>query len=342
MGEECGEGDGKEKVLRLGLLGCADIAVRRTLPALESASGVRLAAVASRDPDRAAAVADAFGAEPVADYAALLARADVNAVYIPLPPGLHHAWAVRALSAGKHVLVEKPTAMTWAETEDLVRRARERGLVLMENMTFPQHRIHHWVRGMLDQGELGELRVLQAEFGFPPRPPEDFRYRSDLGGGALLDVGVYPLQAARLFLGEDLTVAGAVLTRDHSHDAVVSGSVLLSAPGGRTAHLSFGFQHAYRCSYTLWGSTGQLTVERAFTPPPDFTPTVRVTAQDGARQFAGPADDQFRATMSVFVRAVRDPDEAARQAEGLLKQACLVQAVAQSATVSVAEATPDL
>lgn len=317
--------------VRIGLLGCADIALRRTLPALRAEEGVELAAVASRDAGRAAEVAAEYGADAVADYAALLARSDLDAVYVPLPTGLHGQWVARALRAGLHVLSEKPLCTTRAEAAGLVALARSRGLVLMENLTFPQHPVHQRVRELLDDGRIGELRVFQGEFAFPPLPSTDFRYRRGLGGGALFDAGVYPLRAARLFLGEELAVAGSTLGYDADHDADLSGGALLSAPGGRTAHVAFGFQHAYRCSYTLWGSRGRITVERAFTPPPDHAPLIRLEGPDGARELHGPPGDQFRATLAVFARALRDPDAAGRLADEVLRQAELVDRVAAAA-----------
>ncbi|MFG3051484.1 Gfo/Idh/MocA family protein [Kitasatospora sp. NPDC048239] len=321
-------------VIRFGLLGCASIALRRTLPALRAAQGAELVAVASRDPARAERVAAEYGAEAVADYVALLARPDVDAVYIPLPTGMHHAWTARALAAGKHVLAEKPLAARYADAAELVSLAEARGLVLMENLTFHRHQVHQQVRRLVDDGRIGELRVFQGEFAFPPLAGSDIRYRRELGGGALLDAGVYPLRAARMFLGEDLDVVGASLAESPGHGVDVNGGVLLSAPGGRTAHLSFGFQHAYHCSYTLWGSEGRLTVDRAFTPPPDFAPPIRLERADGTTEFAGAADDQFRATLDAFVRAVADPDEAAASAEEILRQARLVDRVAAVAAAS--------
>lgn len=317
--------------VRIGLLGCADIALRRTLPALRAEEGVELVAVASRDAAKAARVAAAYGADAVTDYDALLARPDLDALYIPLPTGLHSHWAARAIAAGLHVLSEKPLCTGHAEAAELVAAARSRGVVLMENLTFPRHPVHQRVRELVDEGRIGEVRVLHAEFAFPPLPATDFRYERGLGGGALFDAGVYPLRAARLFLGDDLTVVGATLDHGADHDVDVSGGVLLSAPGGRTAHVAFGFQHAYRCSYTLWGSRGRITVDRAFTPPPDHAPLIRLDLPGGSEEFAGPVGDQFRATLAAFARALRDPEAAGRLADEVLAQASLVDRVAAAA-----------
>jgi NDP-hexose-3-ketoreductase len=319
--------------LGLGVLGCADVAWRRTLPSVQQVPGLRLVAVASRDRRKAAGFTERFGGEPVEGFAGVLERDDVDAVYVPLPTALHAEWAGRALRAGKHVLVEKPLAATAAEAVDLVRAARERGLVLMENFAFLHHSMYTTVRGLLDAGTIGELRTVVSEFAFPPLPDGDIRYRPELGGGALLDAGVYSVRAALAFLGSGLDVCGACLRIDGGSGVDVAGTALLSAPSGATAQLSFGFIHSYRCSYVLWGSTGRIAVDRAYTAPDTFAPTVRVETAQGTEQLVLPPDAQFANLLAGFVTAVHgesDTDRQRREA-AIVEQAELVEHIAGQA-----------
>src|SRR5204863_9324953 len=136
----------------------------------------------SRDGDRARSVARQYGCAAVEGYEALLDRPDVDAVYLPVPTGLHAVWTARALQAGKHVLAEKPLATTREEASELGALARSRDLVLMENYMFVHHSQHRAVRDLVDGGAIGELRVFSAAFGFPPGPATDIRYRPELGG----------------------------------------------------------------------------------------------------------------------------------------------------------------
>ncbi|HEX6967815.1 MAG TPA: Gfo/Idh/MocA family oxidoreductase [Micromonosporaceae bacterium] len=290
--------------VRLGLIGCADIALRRVLPAVARLPGVELTAVASREAARAAAVAQRFGGEPVVGYAKLLRRPDVDAVYLPLPTGLHAEWIRRALAAGKHVLAEKPLTTSARETAELVAIARDRGLVLMENYMFVHHSQHATVRRMLEEGVIGELRAFSATFTIPPRPPTDIRYAAELGGGALLDVGGYPVRAAQLFLGGDLVVVGAYLRHDPDVGVNVGGAALLATSDGVTAQVAFGMEHMYTSSYQLHGSAGRILVEHAFTPPAAHRPVVRIDRQDHVEQFVLPGDDQYLAAVAAFVTAV--------------------------------------
>lgn len=258
--------------VRVAVLGCADIALRRMLPAMAASADVELIAVASRDAHKANETARRFGCAAVHGYDALLARDDVDAVYVPLPAALHDVWVEAALRAGKHVLAEKPLTTSQVRTAELLRLASARGLALVENVLFVHHGQHAAVRALVRDGAIGQTRSLQASFAVPARPEHDIRYRAALGGGALWDVGVYPVRAALYLLGSPLTVAGAVLMSDPGREVDTSGAALLRSEAGAVAHLTFGIGHAYHSGYELRGSEGRITVDRAFTPPPTTGP----------------------------------------------------------------------
>jgi dTDP-3,4-didehydro-2,6-dideoxy-alpha-D-glucose 3-reductase len=294
--------------LRLGLLGCGDIAARRTLPALRRTPGLELAAVAARDPRRAASFADRFGGVALSSYDELLAGDGTEAVYLCLPTMLHAEWAERALRAGKHVLVEKPLATCGPDAEKLFALAAERGLVLLENFMFLHHGTQRRVSELLAAGTLGELRAVSAAFTIPPRPEGDTRYDPALGGGALLDNGVYPLRAALRLLGADLTVAGAVLRHSERYGVDTGGAVLLARTDGATAQVRFGMEHHYRSWYEIQGSAGTLAVDHVYTTAPDVSPVLRLTVGMEHTEIPVPAEDHFEAVLRFFAAAVRDRD----------------------------------
>jgi NDP-hexose-3-ketoreductase len=334
-------GEGGRAPVRVGVLGCASIAWRRTLPAMVAAPNLTVAAVASRDLAKAERFAAAFGAEAVHGYQELLERTDIEAVYLPLPTGAHHEWVARALRAGKHVLAEKPLATTAAEAAELVELAAKSELVLQENFMFLHHGQHRRVRELLDAGAIGELRSFTAAFGIPPLPAQDVRYVPELGGGALLDVGVYPIRAAQLFLDGVLSVRGAARTVDPVTGVDLAGSALLAAPGGATASLQFGFQHHYRNAYELWGSAGRISVDRVFTPPGTWAPILRVERPNEVEELVLPAEDQFLAVVTAFGATVREPGRATlNDGAAMLRQARLVDAVRGAATTVAAPDDP--
>ncbi len=320
-------------VVRMGVLGCASIALRRVLPAMMEAEGIELTAVASRDPAKAREVARRFGCAAADGYDDLLDRPDLDAIYLPLPTGLHAHWASRALAAGKHVLSEKPLSCDHATALGLVNQAKTAGLWLMENYMFLHHGQHEKVRNLIADGRVGELRVFTASFGIPPLDASDVRYRPELGGGALLDVGVYPIRAATYFLGSQLRVVGSLLRLDPTRGVDVAGHALLATPAGVTAELSFGFEHAYRSCYSLWGDQGRLSLDRAFTPPPTWQPLIRIESGDRSEELALPADHQFRNIAESFARSILRDEDYTAAAEAITRQAQLVDQVRSNAAV---------
>ncbi|TCO62045.1 Gfo/Idh/MocA family protein [Actinocrispum wychmicini] len=312
--------------VRMATLGCASIAWRRMLASMAAHPDVELVAVASRDRAKAERFAARFACEPVTGYDELLARDDIEAVYVPLPVMLHAEWVEHALRAGLHVLCEKPLAGCFAETERLVKLAQQLDLTLMESLMFTRHSQHHTVRELVGAGTIGEIRGLTADFGFPPRPPTDMRYHP-VGGGALTEIGVYPVRTALLYLGDGVQVVGATARRDRRLGVDLSGSALLVGPDGTPAHLTWGMEHGYRSAYELWGSSGRIVVEWAYTPPASHAPVIRIEQQDRREWRTLPPDDQFGNVLTTFVRAVRTGREGDLQGEEVLRLADLMQRV---------------
>ncbi|MEV5121811.1 Gfo/Idh/MocA family oxidoreductase [Streptomyces decoyicus] len=305
--------------VRFGALGTSSFGWRRVLPAMALCSQTEIVAVAGRSPERAQRFADRFGCASSATEA-LLEREDIDAVYISLPPSLHGEWAARALHAGKHVLVEKPIATTAAEARAVVALAEDRDLVLRENFMFLHHPQHDAVAAMIAQGRLGGLRAFRGAFCFPPLPEQDIRYVPELGGGALLDAGVYPLRAATMLLGPGLRVAGATTRVRRSDGLDLSGQALLVSPSGVLASVEFGFEHAYGSSYSLWGERAKLAVDRAFTPPAGHQPVLELEEQDHAEKFTLPAADQLNRSLAGFSEAVAAGGAAASPLEARWRQ----------------------
>jgi NDP-hexose-3-ketoreductase len=326
-------GASRPNPLRFGVLGGADIAVRRVLPALVADPATQVSALASRDADRAEELARRFGARPVHGYAALLARPDVDAVYVPLPAALHAEWVERALDAGKHVLAEKPLTTCAATTRRLLHLARRRGLVLRENVLFVHHPQHEKVRNLLAEGAVGTLQEFRATFTVPARPAGDIRLDPALGGGALLDTGVYPLRAAVHLLGDELRVVGASLRSAPGDEVDTSGGALLRRSDGVHAHVSFGIDHAYRSAYELTGTTGRISLEHAFTPPADHRPRLVLTRGRDVRELLLEPFDQVAGAVASFAEAVhtRDAGAANEATAGSWRQAMLLEAVRTAA-----------
>ena len=313
----------------VGVLGCADIAWRRVLPAFLADRHVQVVAVASRTGERAAKFAAEFGCAAVVGYQRLLDRDDIDAVYLPLPSSLHARWIKRALESGKHVLTEKPATTSTEDTAELVALAEAGGLVLMENFMFLHHSRHDRVSRLLADGAVGAVRGFHSTFTIPARPAGDIRLDASLGGGALLDNGAYPVRAAQLLLGPDLEVAGAHLMTDPRHGVDIAGSALLYRSDGVTAQLTFGMDHHYLSDYHVHGTSGRLSVDRAYIAPPDLATEITVARHGGVDRVRLPAEDQCAKTVAAFVAAVRTgtcPDAGA-----MLRQARMIDEIREHA-----------
>ncbi len=292
------------------------------IPALCASEHAHLVAVASRSEQTASATVAQFGCEGVVGYDALLARADLDAVYIALPIGLHHAWAVAAARRGLHVLCEKSLAGTLAECEEIVACAQQEGVALLEGFAYRFHPNHAAVRDAIADGAIGDPIQVRACFGFPPLA-DGHRYDPALGGGSLNDAGAYCVHAARLLFGaEPLSISATLDCGAHAVD--VHGAALLDFGAGRSAVLGFGFDNMYRNLYEVWGTTGVLTLNRVFSIPPNMQATLEIARQDGVERRPLPAADHFLAQVDAFCIGAHDPaavqawrDEALAQARAM-------------------------
>ncbi len=255
--------------VRWGVLGTADIAVRKVIPAMQGSEWSRVAAIASRSEDRAAEVAQALDIPRAhGSYGDLLADADIEAVYIPLPNSLHAEWALAAAEAGKHVLCEKPMALSALEAQRMIDGAREAGVKLMEAFMYRFHPLWSEVRRLVDDGAIGEVLAIQSFFSYRNMDPGDIRNMPDFGGGALYDVGCYPVNVARMLFGSEPSQVSAAIRRDPSFGTDVVTSAILDFDG-RHATFTCSTQIEDDQRVHIQGTEGRLLVEIPFNIPPD-------------------------------------------------------------------------
>ena len=252
--------------VRWGIIGTANIARGAFLPALRAAGGIP-AAVAGRDLARAEQYAQANGVQrAVAGYQNLIEDGDVDALYIALPNSLHARWTISALEAGKPVLCEKPLCGVLADTERVLEVAKRTGTLLWEAFVFPFNEHLRHVRTLLDDGVIGELREIQSDFHFRVTRPDNIRLSADLEGGALRDVGCYPVRLAQEFFGEHESAWAACEPGGSGIDIDTWGS--LGYADGRRLLLSCGMRRGYDTFSRLLGTAGQIHLSNPFHPGP--------------------------------------------------------------------------
>ena len=329
-------------MIRIGVLGTSGIAERRMIPAIRKETSFQYAGVAFstreemgfegteadfapllvQKQEKAERIRNRFGGRSYTGYEMLLADPDIDAVYIALPPAMHAVWIRAALLRGKHVLAEKPFTTREEDTREMVELANRWDLALIENYGFGLHAQMGLIRQWMEDGMIGEMRMVRAAFGFPHRDNDDFRYKLALGGGALLDCGGYTLKAGTLMLGMETEVVTASSTVTDGHEVDVFGSATLRRPDGLCAQLAWGMDQSYRCELEIWGSRGMITAPRIFTAPDGFpAPVILKTGTETVEKKA--ADDQFQRILERFAHCVREENTRRCVMDEILRQASL-------------------
>jgi predicted dehydrogenase len=264
--------------LRWGILSTADIGRQKVIPAIQRARRCRVAAIASREAGRAEQVAAGLGIATAHDsYEALLADAEVDVVYIPLPNHLHLEWTLKAIAAGKHVLCEKPLALNASDAARMVDAAEAAGVVLMEAFMYRLHPSWVAVREMVAAGRIGRLTAIQSWFSYYNDDPANIRNIAAAGGGALYDIGCYCINLSRTLFGGEPSRVQASVVRDPASGVDILTSVILDFPAG---------QATFTCSTRVetdqrvhvYGTTGRISVAIPFNIPPNRPTEVHVVA----------------------------------------------------------------
>jgi predicted dehydrogenase len=331
--------------VRWGVLGCAAIAVRKVIPAMQGGEGSEVVALASRDPAKAKETAARLGIpKAYGSYEALLADPAIEAVYIPLPNHLHVPWSIKAAEAGKHVLCEKPIALDAAEARKLLEARDRTGVKMQEAFMVRTH--PQWLKAVeiVRSGRIGTLRSVFGFFSYFNRNPANVRHRPEWGGGALLDIGCYPVTASRWMFGEEPRRVLGLVENDPDFQVDRLSSAILDFPSGQSV-FTCGTQLVGHQRMEFLGEKGRVEIEVPFNAPNDRP--CRVHVDDGsllARRMSGgpeegsgretiqiPPCDQYRIQGDLFSRAVREHREAPVPLEDAVRNMAVLDALFRSA-----------
>lgn len=331
--------------VRWGILSTANIGPTKVIPAMQRGEWTEVTAISSRDLGKARQTAERLGIpRAYGSYEELLADGDIDAIYNPLPNHLHVPWTIKAAEAGKHVLCEKPISMNAAEARRLI-DVRDRTRVKIQEAfmvrTHPQ-----WLnaRELVKSGRIGELRAITGFFSYFNRDPNNIRNKPEIGGGALMDIGCYPITMSRfIFAAEPLRVLASV-ERDLEMGTDRLMSAILDFPAGQ-ASFTCSTQLASYQRMQLCGTHGRIEIEIPFNAPPDQA--TRFFIHDGAdlggrnpevRQF--PACDQYTIQADLFSQAIRENSEQAIPLEDAVKNMAVIDALFRSEASSTWESVP--
>ena len=298
-------------MLSWGVLGASKFAIEIMIPALQQAAEVRVHGIASRERAKAEAVAEQFGlAQAYGDYESMLADPAIDVVYNPLPNHLHVPWTEKAARAGKHVLCEKPIALSAAEAASLIPIRDETGLQIQEAYVVIHHPQWQRVRELVRAGRIGRVQVIQGWFSYHLDDPDNIRNKRAMGGGGLLDIGVYPLLTGRYVFGAEPVRVFAAMERHAEWDVDVLTTATLQFPSGilsfTCATLLSGHQHMM-----IHGDKGRIEVPDPFAQSPSREAQIKVYGTgeiwepDRAEIETVPKVNQYVPQAEAFCAAVR-------------------------------------
>jgi predicted dehydrogenase len=322
--------------LRWGVLGVAGIATRKVIPAMQKGEWSTVTAIASRDLARAQAAAAALGIpKAYGSYEALLADPEIDAVYNPLPNHLHVPWTTRAAEAGKHVLCEKPIALSAAEARTLLDVQARTGVRIQEAFMVRSHPQWLGARSLVAEGRIGDLRAMIGVFSYFNDEPSNIRNVPAFGGGALMDIGCYLVNTSRFITGREPTrVAGAV-QRDPRFGTDRLTSLLLDFDGVHLAG-SCSTQMVPSQRMQIFGTSGRIDIVIPFNAPPDRA--CEVIVDSGKDLFGGgqerltfPVCDQYTIQGDRFSKAVLDRTDVPEPLEDSIRNMECMEAVFRSA-----------
>jgi predicted dehydrogenase len=300
-----------ENKVQWGVLGAANIALKKVIPAMQRGEASQVAAIASRDIKKSRRAADQLGVRKAyGTYEELLADPEIEVVYNPLPNHLHVPWTIKAAEAGKHVLCEKPVALNAEEARTLLEVRNRTGAKIEEAFMIRTHPQWIGVLERIKQGRIGSVRSVSGAFSYNNRDPKNIRNIADFGGGALMDIGCYLVYTSRLIFAQEPHRVSAVIVEDHEMRTDVVTSGVLDFPAG---------QSVFTCStqvvpyqrVQIFGTAGRIEVEIPFNAPPDKPCRIFV---DAGSDLAGrdaevvefPVCDQYTIQGDLFSKSVRE------------------------------------
>ncbi|MGY8827792.1 MAG: Gfo/Idh/MocA family protein [Candidatus Latescibacterota bacterium] len=319
-------------IVRYGVLSTAQIALNRHVPAAAAADNAAVVAIASRSLDKAQAVAEQHGiARAYGSYQELIDDGEIDAIINPLPNHLHCEWTVKAAEAGKHILCEKPLAVSVEQAQEMIDAAAANGVQLMEAFTHRFNPQMQYARRLIQEGEIGQITSARAELTFALKDWEnDVRANKELAGGALMDAGCYCVSAIRFALNEEPVRAQAFqrIRQPNGIDAMTSA--LLQFAGGAVGHVLTSMEQPFRCQLAVVGSYGLVLVPNMF----DEQGIVQIVVGGKKREEKFSGVDRFRMQIERFSACVlqdKVPEFSPRDA---LKNTAVLVAIQRAADTS--------
>jgi predicted dehydrogenase len=319
------------KKIRWGILSTAKIGREKVIPAMQVSQYCSMEAIASRDTAQAQKAATALGiAKAYGSYEALLQDENIDAVYIPLPNHMHVPWAIKALEANKHVLCEKPVALSAAQAKELQEAALQRPhLKIMEAFMYRFHPQWIYTKQLIQEAAIGELKHIQSFFSYYNDDASNIRNQPATGGGGMMDIGCYCISLSRFIFGDEPVSVFADVTIDPvlKTDTLTSG-ILHFAEGSASFTCSTQLMPYQRVNIT--GSLGRIEIEIPFNAPPDSSTRIWLHTKGTSKEIVFEAVDQYTLQGDLFSKAILDNTAVATNLQDAVNNMIIIEAILKS------------
>jgi predicted dehydrogenase len=317
--------------IRWGILSTAKIGVVKVIPAMQQGKYCDIAAISSRDLNEAKRVALTLGIpKAYGSYDELLSDSEIDAVYIPLPNHLHVEWAIKAVEAGKHVLLEKPVGLSSKQAEGLIQVSKKKPqLKIMEAFMYRHHPQWQKAKKMVEDGHIGKLKTIQSVFSYYNTDPNNIRQNPDFGGGGLMDIGCYCISLSRFIFGQEPKRVNGIVEFDpiFKTDRMASG-ILDFSTGTSTFTCSTQLMPFQRVN--IFGEKGAIEIEIPFNAPPDKPTRLWLNTTEKTEEITFDICDQYTIQGDLFSKAILDNTEVPTPIEDALNNMLVIEAVFKS------------
>jgi predicted dehydrogenase len=322
--------------IRWGILSTANIGTGKVIPAMQKGTYCEMAAIASRNLPRAEEVAKELGIpKAYGSYEELLEDKTIDAVYIPLPNHLHVPWSIKCMEAGKHVLCEKPMALTTTEIEQLIKVRDKTGMKIGEAFMVRSH--PQWIksRELVQSGAIGKLKSIQGFFSYFNTDSKNIRNIAEYGGGSTWDIGCYPINTSRFLFNEEPVKVIALMENDRNFNVDILSSAILQFPSGQAVFTNSTQLSPYQ-RMNVFGTKKHFEVEIPFNSPNETTTRIFLNdkvSRDVEREIIEiSACDQYTLQGDNFSKAILEDGEVPVPLEDTLKNTAVINALFRSAT----------
>ena len=312
---------------KIGIIGCSSIAKREIIPAFQNVRGVKIEIIGSRSKQKAKNIAKENNVKKSGSYEQVLENPEIDAVYISLPISLHEKWSIKAAKAGKNILCEKSAVTSLDSAKRVIRECEKNDVKILEAFAYKFHPQHKKIKDLINRNTIGKTKYLESKNGFPLKlPKNNFRFNKKLGGGALNDIGCYIINSGTYYFNKPKSIT-CKLKRNFNNSIEVGGIISMEFENSNSSVGLFSYESYFQSTYSIWGSKGVLTSERAYNIKKNMKSKILIQKKDKVKNLLLSPHNQYQLMVQNFLKIISKKSNYFNE---FLLQAKIMEAARQS------------